>query len=104
MIGIILAGQLGNQMFQYAAARIQAERLSSSLFVESHRGLRRGLRGLVRLQPGCELFEAFPALDCNPISAFSPFLVRGLPGWHEQFKQWLFSSEFSPGALGPARI
>ena len=35
MIGLQLQGQLGNQLFQYAAARVQAERLGCGLVVES---------------------------------------------------------------------
>jgi hypothetical protein len=37
MIGISLQGQLGNQMFQYAAARIAAERLGCGLVVHQNR-------------------------------------------------------------------
>ena len=34
MIGLSFQGQLGNQMFQYAAARIQAERLGCGMVID----------------------------------------------------------------------
>jgi hypothetical protein len=94
MIGVTLLGQLGNQMFQYAAARVQSERLSCSLVVSCDRGLRRAAMSLPTFTPGCELFEAFPNLECNPISAITPFISRCLRGRSSKPFLW---SQFSPG-------
>ena len=63
MIGISLQGQLGNQLFQYAAARVTAERLGCGLVV--HRG-RIGRRQLFRFvgttRIRAEIGEVFPSV------------------------------------------
>jgi Glycosyl transferase family 11 len=63
MLGLTLQGQLGNQMFQYAAARVQAERLKCGLVIYGdgfapldamHRPVRH------------QIFESFPSLPIHP--------------------------------------
>jgi hypothetical protein len=63
VIGVLLRGQLGNHMFQYAAARCIAERLGSELVLVSfERG--NGLSSVLRPRFG-PLIDGFPRVDVN---------------------------------------
>ena len=63
MIGIQLLGRLGNQMFQYAAARAAAERLGCGFFIsgpdfENGWTLQSMAKGLWRSAKSCERVQA----------------------------------------------
>ena len=68
MIGIELQGRLGNQMFQYTAARIQASRLQCGLVVKPRGGRKIALHNCIRKRLDFELFDAFPTLTFHPLS------------------------------------
>ena len=95
MIGIKLQGQLGNQMFQYAAARIQSERLSCGLVVEYpgslHSAIGHAARGVLPQQ----LFKIFPDLRVHPLSRW--LAMKALPSrFRGPARQRLFPSKFQP--------
>ena len=63
MIHIRPWGRLGNQMFQYAAARLTAERLRCPLLIEEPAfGLRHALRRSARRRSDYALFNMFDEL------------------------------------------
>ena len=68
MIGLTFQGQLGNQMFQYAAARVQAARLGCGLVIARSDGLVRAPDNPSRRILPHELFKAFPDLAVHPVS------------------------------------
>ena len=69
MIGINFRGQLGNQLFQYAAARIQAERLGCGLVVDTPNwGGRRSVRNALRKRLPFEVFGLFDSLSVHPLT------------------------------------
>lgn len=61
MIGIHLLGGLGNQMFQYAAARVAAERLGAPLMVHGEAGVRVTAEAFDQGRIAAEIGEVFPA-------------------------------------------
>mgnify|MGYP002424052350 FL=1 len=70
VIGIRLLGGLGNQMFQYAAARAAAERLGCRLVVlPGQTSLGHILRYGFLSRPWCELGESFPEVMHSSIVA-----------------------------------
>ena len=102
MIGLQLRGRLGNQMFQYAAARTLAERLRHTLVLASYTISRRfGLAGhwlglderppYTGKQQNGILCAAF---GCGPNFLFGRALELGLP-----FERVLFREAFSPRRL-----
>ncbi len=60
MIGINFQGQLGNQLFQYAVARIASERLRCALIVEPCGSWRRRLWNAATDNLNFEIFRVFP--------------------------------------------
>lgn len=97
MLGISLSGRLGNQMFEYAAARVQADRLGCPLYVEGECGLRKSITALRRGRPGNRLFDAFPGLSFHHASVLAPLLLRWGGGAYEALKRHVFPKEFWPG-------
>jgi hypothetical protein len=60
LIGITFQGQLGNQMFQYAVARIASERLRCGLVIGTRGGWRRRLWNAFTNEINFEIFRVFP--------------------------------------------
>ena len=101
MITINLKGQLGNQMFQYAAARVQAERIGCRLIVEPSKNSRKkNILAAFTSQPNFEIFRVFPELS---VSRFSNVLagLSVLPKDFElQFVNSICKNYFTPQRTG----
>jgi len=93
VIYVRFVGQLGNQMFQYAAARLAAERLGCP-FIVTQAGFT--WRDYVRRREKIQLFRSYPELHrglaMNLVSAFEHHL-EGPSAW---IKDKVFRTEFRP--------
>ncbi|MEM1288098.1 MAG: alpha-1,2-fucosyltransferase [Pseudomonadota bacterium] len=76
MIGVPLRGQLGNQMFRYAGARVQAERLGVPLVISTKVPFFSVSTFALGRMPDFELFDAFPDLKIHALSRFMPAVNR----------------------------
>jgi hypothetical protein len=94
MIHIRFIGGLGNQMFQYAAARLAAERLGCGLFISQ--GWFSWRDALTR-RPSMSLFKVFPHLYAGIAPGCIDFAERhgrGMAVWierqvfHNRFRPW----------------
>src|SRR5262249_26117185 len=97
MILIKLWGQLGNQMFQYAAARLTAERLQCALLIEEPTfGLSDTLRRVARRVSYYSLFDLYgdlhPGLRGHAVAA----LRHLAPDMTARTLGILFPNEFKP--------
>ena len=62
MIYVQLSAQLGNHMFQYAAARVQAERLGTNVAIYSPFSEHAAVRNAISRFPNYQIFKEFPDL------------------------------------------
>ncbi|MDE2577873.1 MAG: alpha-1,2-fucosyltransferase [Hyphomicrobiales bacterium] len=85
MLGLHFYGQLGNQMFQYAAARVQAERLGVGLLVEP------------RQSGEHELFALFPHLR-GPVQMAAQRLKALSNSGFENLRRRAFAHNFAARA------
>jgi Glycosyl transferase family 11 len=97
MILIKLWGRLGNQMFQYAAARLTAERLCCALLIEEPAyGLNDTLRRVAGRSSYYSLFslyrELHPGIRGHGVAA----MRRLSPAWTERALARLLPNEFKP--------
>ena len=95
MIGLTFQGQLGNQMFQYAAARVQSERLGCKLLVEAKFSGRGGLGELLHLKPSHDLFQLFPHLQSPATSYVFNLLKCCAPSLHLESRRFVFPRSVS---------
>jgi hypothetical protein len=102
MIGLEFQGQLGNQLFQYAAARVQAERLGCGLVIEqSPPGRRAALSRLARRQLGHQIFQCFPSLQVHSASHWLGALKALSREAHDKIKSRIFPASFEPPRVPP---
>lgn len=97
MILIKFWGRLGNQMFQYAAARLTAERLQCPLLVEEPAfGLNETLRRVARGSSYYSLFSLYPELHPGIRGHGIAALRRLWPNWTKSALSRLLPHEFTP--------
>jgi hypothetical protein len=99
MIHIRFMCNLGNQMFQYAAARLAAQRLECALVVSQDAFL---WRDVLRGRHTMALFNAFPTLYTGLGGRVVDFCERYLPRVTRRLERRLFSREFRPWSPGLA--
>jgi hypothetical protein len=103
MIGVQLRGRLGNQMFQYAAARTLAETLGCRLLLAAHTPTRRhGLLphflGLDRRGRHAEKREnglLHQSFDCGPSFWRGRLIELSLPWWRRKYCPHAFTPKIS---------
>jgi hypothetical protein len=96
MIGLAFQGQLGNQLFQYATARIQAERLGCGLVVDAPVGRPRAtLSNMLRQQLPHQIFLCFPSLKVHPTTHWLLLLKSLSPDYHAKAKSKIFPRLFN---------
>jgi hypothetical protein len=93
MIHIRFMCNLGNQMFQYAAARLAAERLNCPFVISQDAFV---WRDVLRGRQTMPLFKAFPDLDRGLGARCVDFCERYLPQLTARLKRALFPTEFRP--------
>jgi hypothetical protein len=93
MIYIRFMCNLGNQMFQYAAARLAAERLHCRFVISQDAFV---WRDVLRGRQTMPLFKAFPALDRGLGAGCVDFSERYLPQWTTRLERSLLPTEFRP--------
>ena len=99
MIHIRFMCNLGNQMFQYAAARLAAERLKCALVISQDVFV---WRDLLRGRQTMPLFRAFPTLDRGMGAGWIDFSERYLPRSTARLEAALFPTVFQPWSPGAA--
>ena len=100
MLLIRFDGRLGNQMFQYAAARLAAERLGCSLVVEEGRtDLTGALRQVVTAKSRYPLFDVFDHLRPGRAGA----AIAALRQVHPRIGNAIVEKLLFPGAFAPER-
>jgi hypothetical protein len=93
VIHIRFMGGLGNQMFQYAAARLAAERLGTRFLISQAVF---SWRDVLSRRQTIPLFKAFPTLDAGLAARCPDLSERYLPRFTRRMEQWLFPREFRP--------
>jgi len=93
MIHIRFMGGMGNQMFQYAAARLAAERLDTHFLIAQAVF---SWRDVLRRRQTIPLFKAFPGLDAGLAARCLDLSARYLPRFTERLEKRLFPKEFRP--------
>ena len=97
MILIKFWGRLGNQMFQYAAARLTADRLRCALVIEEPAfGLSQTLRRVAGRSSYYSLFSLYPELHPGVRGHGVAALRRLSPRWTERTLARLLPHEFKP--------
>jgi len=93
MIHIRFMCNLGNQMFQYAAARLAAERLKCPLVISQDVFV---WRDVLRGRQTMPLFKAFPTLTTGLAARWVDFSERYLPRFTARLERAVFPTEFRP--------
>jgi len=93
MIHIRFMGGLGNQMFQYAAARLAAERLDTRFLISQAVF---SWRDVLAGRQTVPLFKAFPALDAGLAARCLDLSERYLPRFTQRIEHGFFPTEFRP--------
>lgn len=97
MILIKFWGRLGNQMFQYAAARLTAERLQSRLVIEEPAfGLSHTMRRVAKASSCYSLFDVFADLHPGVAGHAIGAMRRLSPDLTQRALARLFPHEFRP--------
>jgi hypothetical protein len=97
MILIEFWGRLGNQMFQYAAARLTAERLECGLLIEEPAyGLKDTLRRVAGRSSYYSLFSLYKELDPGICGHGIAAMRRLAPDWTKCALARLLPHEFKP--------
>jgi hypothetical protein len=99
MIHIRFMCNLGNQMFQYAAARLAAERLNCPLVISQDVFV---WHDVLRARQTMPLFRAFPNLYRGVGARWIDFAERYLPRSMARLERALFPNEFQPWSPGGA--
>ena len=101
MIHIRFKCNLGNQMFQYAAARVAAERLKCPLLIAQDVFV---WHDVLRGRQTMPLFRAFPTLAKGLGARWIDFAERYLPRSTARLERALFPTLFRPWSPGSARM
>jgi len=98
VIGIEFQGRFGNQLFQYAAARIAAERLGCGLVVHQRRvGRRRLLSLLGTNRVAAEIGDKFPLVTQSRGGIVLQTMRETMPApAYQRLKDRLFPKKFEP--------
>jgi Glycosyl transferase family 11 len=95
MIGLTFQGQLGNQLFQYAAARVQAERLGCGLVLGANAGRRAIIANALQKRLPHKICAVFPALRVHPLS-YALAISRATELTYVSVRDLLFAHRFEP--------